>query len=123
MGKPSQDRRRCSRCFLVAGIIGSNTALYIYIYIQDVYTKCISTVISGVVHGLNATVFAYGSTGRYYIYIFLFFIFHHHPLYDLRYFAFMGLSPQKLRIAYLTKLPIHLSSEFCVHVLNQLVFL
>ncbi|CAN6711187.1 unnamed protein product [Malus baccata var. baccata] len=29
----------------------------------DVYTKCISSVISGVVHGLNATVFAYGSTG------------------------------------------------------------
>ncbi|XP_040373140.1 uncharacterized protein LOC112191473 [Rosa chinensis] len=31
---------------------------------KDVYTKCISSVISGVVHGLNATVFAYGSTGR-----------------------------------------------------------
>ncbi|XP_050369605.1 kinesin-like protein KIN-8B [Argentina anserina] len=29
----------------------------------DVYTKCISSVVSGVVHGLNATVFAYGSTG------------------------------------------------------------
>ena len=38
-------------------IIGVNT--------QDVYTKCISSVISGVVQGLNATVFAYGSTGRY----------------------------------------------------------
>ncbi|GMN34140.1 hypothetical protein TIFTF001_004529 [Ficus carica] len=30
---------------------------------SDVYTKCISSVISGVVQGLNATVFAYGSTG------------------------------------------------------------
>ncbi|XP_024194364.2 kinesin-like protein KIN-8B [Rosa chinensis] len=30
---------------------------------KDVYTKCISSMISGVVHGLNATVFAYGSTG------------------------------------------------------------
>ncbi|KAF5454311.1 hypothetical protein F2P56_023986 [Juglans regia] len=29
----------------------------------DVYKKCISSVISGVVQGLNATVFAYGSTG------------------------------------------------------------
>ncbi|KAI5325078.1 PREDICTED: kinesin [Prunus dulcis] len=29
----------------------------------DVYTKCILSVISGVVNGLNATVFAYGSTG------------------------------------------------------------
>ncbi|OMO56379.1 hypothetical protein CCACVL1_26601 [Corchorus capsularis] len=29
----------------------------------DAYQKCISTVISGVVQGLNATVFAYGSTG------------------------------------------------------------
>ncbi|GLU20197.1 hypothetical protein SLE2022_364080 [Rubroshorea leprosula] len=29
----------------------------------DVYQKCISTIISGVVQGLNATVFAYGSTG------------------------------------------------------------
>ncbi|XP_024027036.1 kinesin-like protein KIN-8B [Morus notabilis] len=29
----------------------------------DVYTKSISSVISGVVQGLNATVFAYGSTG------------------------------------------------------------
>ncbi|PON48689.1 Kinesin-like protein [Parasponia andersonii] len=30
---------------------------------SDVYTKSISSVISGVVQGLNATVFAYGSTG------------------------------------------------------------
>ncbi|TXG60016.1 hypothetical protein EZV62_014589 [Acer yangbiense] len=30
---------------------------------SDVYGKCISSVISGVVQGLNATVFAYGSTG------------------------------------------------------------
>lgn len=30
---------------------------------SDVYTNCISSVISGVVQGLNATVFAYGSTG------------------------------------------------------------
>ncbi|TYJ10735.1 hypothetical protein E1A91_A11G228300v1 [Gossypium mustelinum] len=29
----------------------------------DTYQKCISTIISGVVQGLNATVFAYGSTG------------------------------------------------------------
>ncbi|GLT44212.1 hypothetical protein SLA2020_181230 [Shorea laevis] len=29
----------------------------------DVYQKCISTIISGVVQGLNATIFAYGSTG------------------------------------------------------------
>nr|POE59769.1 kinesin-like protein kin-8b [Quercus suber] len=29
----------------------------------DVYKRCISSVISGVVQGLNATVFAYGSTG------------------------------------------------------------
>lgn len=58
-------------------MFGTNTVINVYIYIQDVYTKCISTVISGVVHGLNATVFAYGSTGRYYI---IFFIFHHHAL-------------------------------------------
>ncbi|MBA0832616.1 hypothetical protein Goarm_016999 [Gossypium armourianum] len=30
---------------------------------KDTYQKCISTIISGVVQGLNATVFAYGSTG------------------------------------------------------------
>ncbi|KAL5753244.1 hypothetical protein ACOSQ2_023751 [Xanthoceras sorbifolium] len=30
---------------------------------SDVYMKCISSIISGVVQGLNATVFAYGSTG------------------------------------------------------------
>ncbi|OWM66152.1 hypothetical protein CDL15_Pgr013369 [Punica granatum] len=29
----------------------------------DVYNKCISSTISGVVQGLNATIFAYGSTG------------------------------------------------------------
>jgi hypothetical protein len=32
--------------------------------VQDVY-KNITSTIAGVVHGLNATVFAYGSTGRY----------------------------------------------------------
>lgn len=35
------------------------------ILIQDVYKRSISSVIAGVVQGLNATVFAYGSTGRY----------------------------------------------------------
>lgn len=33
--------------------------------LQDVYRRCIRSVIAGVVQGLNATVFAYGSTGRY----------------------------------------------------------
>lgn len=35
------------------------------VFIQDVYKRSISSVIAGVVQGLNATVFAYGSTGRY----------------------------------------------------------
>lgn len=36
----------------------------ITLLVQDVY-KNISSTIAGVVQGLNATVFAYGSTGRY----------------------------------------------------------
>ncbi|KAF8017558.1 hypothetical protein BT93_H2668 [Corymbia citriodora subsp. variegata] len=31
--------------------------------VQDVYSRCIASTIAGVVQGLNATVFAYGSTG------------------------------------------------------------
>ena len=38
--------------------------VFVFFSLQNVY-RSISSVISGVVHGLNATVFAYGSTGRY----------------------------------------------------------
>lgn len=33
--------------------------------LQDVYKRSIRCTIAGVVQGINATVFAYGSTGRY----------------------------------------------------------
>lgn len=42
----------------------NNNSNYTF-YVQDVYAKSIFSVISGVVQGLNATIFAYGSTGRY----------------------------------------------------------
>ena len=38
-------------------------------YFQDVYAATIAPMIDGVIHGLNATIFAYGSTGRYLCYL------------------------------------------------------
>lgn len=35
-------------------------------FLQDIYKRSIRCTIAGVVQGLNATVFAYGSTGRYF---------------------------------------------------------
>lgn len=34
-------------------------------YWQDVYNVTASAIVEGVVRGLNATIFAYGATGRY----------------------------------------------------------
>jgi hypothetical protein len=34
-------------------------------YWQDVYNVTASSIVEGVVRGLNATIFAYGATGRY----------------------------------------------------------